>query len=70
MDKLKRNEKVSQRVRITSYDLLVFTNRGTSGRDYDALCEAIEFRVRRHDCLFRLSDPHGGGERGQVCRRN
>jgi len=32
MEKLKREEKVSQRVRITSYDLLVFTNRGTSGR--------------------------------------
>jgi plasmid replication initiation protein len=42
MEKLKRNEAVSQRVRITSYDLLVFTNRGTSGRDYDALCEAID----------------------------
>jgi plasmid replication initiation protein len=41
MEKLKRQEKVSQRVKITSYDLLVFTNRGTSGRDYDALCEAI-----------------------------
>ena len=24
----------------------------------------------RHDFLFRLSDPHGGGERGHVCRRN
>src|SRR6202043_3506585 len=42
MEKLKRKEKVSQRVRITSYDLLVFTNRGTSGRDYDALVEAID----------------------------
>lgn len=42
MEKLKRKEKVGQRVRITSYDLLVFTNRGTSGRDYDALCEAID----------------------------
>ena len=42
MEKLKRQEKVSQRVRITSHDLLVFTNRGTSGRDYDALVEAIE----------------------------
>ena len=42
MEKLKRQEKVSQRVRITSYDLLVFTNRGTSGRDYDALVEAID----------------------------
>lgn len=42
MEKLKRQEKVSQRVKITSYDLLVFTNRWTSGRDYDALCEAID----------------------------
>src|SRR5580658_9536663 len=42
MEKLKRQEKVSQRVKITSYDLLVFTNRGFSGRDYDALCEAID----------------------------
>lgn len=42
MEKLKRKQPVGQRVRITSYDLLVFTNRGTSGRDYDALCEALE----------------------------
>src|ERR1700722_9273123 len=42
MEKLKQKQKVSQRVRITSYDLLVFTNRGTSGRDYDALCDAID----------------------------
>src|SRR5450755_850589 len=42
MEKLKRKQPVGQRVRITSYDLLVFTNRGTSGRDYDALCEAVD----------------------------
>jgi len=42
MEKLKRNETVSARIRITSRDLLVFTNRGTSGKDYEALCEAIE----------------------------
>jgi plasmid replication initiation protein len=42
MEKLKRKEPVGQRVRITSYDLLVFTNRGTVGPDYDALCEAID----------------------------
>jgi hypothetical protein len=41
MEKLKRNEPVGPRVRITSYDLLVFTNRGTAGKDYEALCEAI-----------------------------
>jgi hypothetical protein len=42
MGKLNRGEPVGPRVRITSYDLLVFTNRGTSGKDYDALCEAID----------------------------
>ena len=42
MEKLKRNEPVGQRIRITSYDLLVFTNRGTAGKDYIALCEAID----------------------------
>jgi hypothetical protein len=39
---LKRNEKVGPRIRISSHDLLVFTNRGTSGKDYNALCEAID----------------------------
>jgi plasmid replication initiation protein len=42
MAKLKRGEKVSQRVRINSKDLLVFTNRGISGRDYKALVEALD----------------------------
>src|SRR3984957_19357972 len=42
MEKLKRNEPVGHRVRITSRDLLVFTNRGTAGKDYHALCEALD----------------------------
>lgn len=42
MEKLKRKEKVGQRVKITSYDLLVFTNRGTAGPNYDALVDAID----------------------------
>jgi plasmid replication initiation protein len=42
MEKLKRSEPISPRLRITSHDLLVFTNRGTSGKDYDALCEALD----------------------------
>jgi len=45
MHKLKRGEQVSRRVRINTFDLLVFTNRGTSGRDYIALQEALE-RIR------------------------
>jgi plasmid replication initiation protein len=42
MEKLKRNEPVGSRVKITSHDLLVFTNRGTSGKDYTSLCEALD----------------------------
>jgi len=42
MAKLNRDEPVSQRVRISSRDLLIFANRGTSGRDYVALTEAID----------------------------
>jgi plasmid replication initiation protein len=42
MAKLKRGEAISQRVRVNSHDLLIFTNRGTSGRDYMALVEALD----------------------------
>lgn len=42
MAKLKNNEEVSPRVRINSRDLLIFTNRGTAGKDYTALVEAID----------------------------
>ena len=42
MDKLKRGESIGQRVRINSRELLVFTNRGTAGKDYIALQEAID----------------------------
>lgn len=45
MAKLKRGEEVSKRVKISSHDLLIFTNRGTAGKDYEALQEAIE-RIR------------------------
>ena len=42
MAKLKRGESVAQRVRINSRELLVFTNRGTAGKDYAALTEALD----------------------------
>ncbi len=42
MAKLKRGEKVSQRVSINSHDFLVFTNRGTGGKDYKALCDSLD----------------------------
>jgi plasmid replication initiation protein len=42
MAKLKNGEKVNQRVRISSRDLLIFTNRGTAGKDYKALVESLD----------------------------
>lgn len=42
MAKLKRGEQVSQRVRISSHELLRFANRGTAGKDYKALVEALD----------------------------
>lgn len=42
MAKLKRGEQVSPRVRINSHELLIFTNRGTSGREYQSLLDAMD----------------------------
>ena len=42
MAKLKAGEPVSQRVKISSRELLIFTNRGTAGKDYKALIEALD----------------------------
>lgn len=42
MTKSNRGEKLSPRVRINSREFLMFTNRGTGGKDYKALVESIE----------------------------
>lgn len=42
MHRLRNGEEVSPRVRISSRSLLIFTNRGTAGKDYAALVEAID----------------------------
>lgn len=42
MEKLKAGEPIGPRVRINSRELLVFVNRGTAGKDYKALQEAID----------------------------
>lgn len=39
--KLRKGESVAKRVRINSRELLQFTNRGTAGKDYHALGEAL-----------------------------
>src|SRR5580704_9147604 len=59
MERLKRNEPVGARIRITSHDLLVFTNRGTAGKDYDALCEALD---RLEGTRIRTNITTGGEE--------
>lgn len=42
MTKLNRGQKVSKRIRLDSFDFLRFTNRGTGGKDYDALVEGLK----------------------------
>ncbi|EEE35045.1 RepA [Rhodobacteraceae bacterium KLH11] len=42
MHKLNRGEKVDRRMRFNPRDLLIFVNRGTSGRDYYAFCDALD----------------------------
>ena len=42
MAKLRHGEKVSPRVRINARELLIFINRGTSGREYSALMDALD----------------------------
>lgn len=42
MAKLRHGEAVSPRVRINARELLVFINRGTSGREYSALMDALD----------------------------
>jgi plasmid replication initiation protein len=42
MAKLRQGEPVSPRVRINSRELLIFTNRGTSGREYQSLLDALD----------------------------
>ncbi|MCC7336543.1 MAG: replication initiator protein A [Pirellulaceae bacterium] len=75
MAKLKRGEKVSPRVRITARDLLIFTNRGTSGPEYDALEEAIDrLAGTRISTNIKSSDSeeyHNFGliDRGQLMRK-
>ena len=42
MHNLNRGEKVERRLRFNPRDLLIFVNRGTGGKDYDAFCEALD----------------------------
>lgn len=42
MHKLNRGERVERRLRFNPRDLLIFVNRGTGGKDYNAFCEAID----------------------------
>ena len=42
MAKFNMGEEISRKVRISAREVLMFTNRGTAGKDYNALCEAFD----------------------------
>lgn len=42
MHNLNHGEKVERRLRFNPRDLLIFVNRGTGGKDYEAFCEALD----------------------------
>ena len=42
MHRVRNNQPIGPRVRVPAYDLLVFTNRGTAGKDYVAFCAALK----------------------------
>lgn len=42
MHALNRGERVERTLRFNPRDLLIFVNRGTGGKDYDAFCEALD----------------------------
>jgi plasmid replication initiation protein len=60
MAKLKRGEQVGPRVRISSRDLLIFANRGTAGKAYNALCEALD---RLEGTRIKTNIPTGDREK-------
>jgi len=42
MHRLNRGETVGRRLQFNPRDLLIFVNRGTGGKDYEAFCEALD----------------------------
>lgn len=42
MHGINRGEKVERRIQFNPRDLLIFVNRGTGGKDYEAFCEALD----------------------------
>lgn len=42
MHRINQGERVERKMRFNPRDLLIFVNRGTGGKDYDAFCEALE----------------------------
>ena len=56
-------EPISKRVRINTRELLQFTNRGTAGKDYKALCEALD---RLDGTRIRTNIKRGDNEQFQA----
>lgn len=42
MHRINRGEKIEPRLRFNPRELLIFVNRGTGGKDYDAFCESLD----------------------------
>lgn len=42
MHRINRGERVERRIQFNPRDLLIFVNRGTGGKDYEAFCEALD----------------------------
>jgi plasmid replication initiation protein len=60
MEKLKRNQPVGPRLRINTRDLLIFANRGTGGKDYEAICESLD---RLEGTRIKTNIPTGDREK-------
>ena len=85
MHKLNQGERVNRTIRFNPRDLLIFVNRGTGGKDYDAFCEAldrlmgtvIKTNITTHgeNSVIPLGDEEGIGyfhliEKAHVQRKN
>ncbi|KMK63837.1 replication initiator protein A [Puniceibacterium sp. IMCC21224] len=63
MHRINRGEKVERRIRFNPRDLLIFVNRGTGGKDYEAFCEALD---RLMGTVIKTNITTTGGDQDDV----
>ncbi|MGR3371547.1 MAG: replication initiator protein A [Pseudooceanicola nanhaiensis] len=61
MHAINRGERVDRRLRFNPRDLLIFVNRGTGGKDYEAFCEALD-RLMGTVIKTNITTAQEGGE--------